>query len=317
MKRKKLLENTSPYLYLAPALVIIIVFRFLPMIYAVAVSFCEWNVAGFQKFIFLENYSKLLTAKIFWKSLFNTLFFSIGTVPIGLFLAMFMAIFLNQKIKGLGWYRTVYFMPVVTSLVAISMVWKWIFHERMGLANYFLDMIGLEPLEWLGDPTGVFSMFFGQFGVDVPNWMGGPSLALTSIIIVSVWKGLGYNIVIFLAGLQNIPDHYYEAAKIDGANNWHRFRHVTWPLLTPTTFYVLVMTTIISFQVFTQIYLMTGPPPGAPMDTTKVIVYYLYEQGFDFYRSGYASAIASVLFLIILALTLFQRKVVEKRVHYA
>lgn len=307
----------SPYLYLIPAALVIAVFKFLPMIYAAVVSLCDWGIGGFQAFVFLDNYHKLFNDPIFWKSLLNTVYFSIGTVPIGLFLAMFLAIFLNQKIRGLGWYRTIYFMPVVTSLVAISMVWKWIFHESTGLANYLLSLLGMDGLEWLGEPQGIISMFFGQFGLDIPNWMGGPSLALTAVIIVSVWKGLGYNIVIFLAGLQSIPEHYYEAATIDGANGWHRFRHVTWPLLSPTTFYVLVMTTIISFQVFTQIYLMTGPPPGAPMDTTTVIVYYLYEQGFDFYRSGYASAIAFVLFLIILSLTLFQRKVVEKRVHYA
>lgn len=317
MHRKKLLDCTSPYFYLIPAIIIVLTFRILPMIYAGVVSFCEWNVGGFQKVVWLGNYIKLWNDDIFWKSLVNTIFFSIGTVPIGLFLAMFMAIMLNQKIKALGIYRTLYFMPVVTSLVAISMVWKWIYHEKMGLANYMLGWVGIDPMLWLDEPNGIFTMLGGMFGIDWPAWLGGPSLALLAIIIVSVWKGLGYNVVIFLAGLQNIPEHYYEAATIDGANSWHRFRHVTWPLLSPTTFYVLIMTTIISFQVFTQIYLMTGPPPGAPMDTTKVIVYYLYEQGFDFYRSGYASAIAFILFMIILSLTLFQRKVVEKRVHYA
>ena len=317
MIKRSFLDKSSPYLYLLPAAVIIIAFRFLPMIYAGVVSFCDWNLGGFQKMIWFGNYFKLLDDKLFWKSLANTFFFAVGTVPVGLFLAMYIAILLNQKIKALDWYRTIYFMPVVTSLVAISMVWKWIFHAKMGLANYILSYIGINPLNWLDEPTGIFVPVYNLFGLQLPSWMGGPSLALTAIIIVSIWKGLGYNVVIFLAGLQNIPEQYYEAAKIDGANSWYRFRHVTWPLLSPTTFYVLIMTTIISFQVFTQIYLMTGPPPGAPMDTTKVIVYYLYEQGFIFYRSGYASAIAFVLFMIILGLTLFQRRVVEKRVHYA
>ncbi len=316
MKRKPLPIKLQPYLFLLPAAIIVITFRFVPMLYAAVVSFCEWNVGGFQRFVWLDNYLTLWRDEVFWKSLINTLYFTVGTVPIGLVLALTLAVALNEKIKGLDWYRTIYFMPVVTSLVAVSMVWKWIFHQRMGLANYMLSWFDIDGLAWLGEPTGVFAMLFKSFGVALPNWMAGPSLALTAVIIVSVWKGLGYNVVIFLAGLQNIPEHYYEAAKIDGANAWHRFRHVTWPLLTPTTFYVLIMTTITSFQVFTQIYLMTGPPPGAPLGTTNVIVYYLYDQGFGHYRSGYASAIAFVLFLIILALTVFQRQVVEKRVHY-
>jgi len=154
--------------------------------------------------------------------------------------------------------------------------------------------------------------------VDLPGWAEGPSLALVCVILVSVWRGIGYNVVIFLAGLQNIPEHYYEAARIDGAGRVGIFRHVTWPLLTPTTFYVLVMTTILSFQVFAPIYLMTGPPIGGPLGTTNVIVYYLFEKGFDAGGNmGYASAVALVLFAVILALTLFQRRVVEKRVHYA
>jgi multiple sugar transport system permease protein len=154
-------------------------------------------------------------------------------------------------------------------------------------------------------------------GLDLPSWAHGPSLALVCVTFVSAWRSIGYNVVIFLAGLQNIPAHQYEAARIDGAGRLSVFRHVTWPLLSPTTFYVTVMTTILSFQVFAPIYLMTGPPVGGPLGTTNVIVYYLFEKGFDAGGNmGYASAVALVLFGVILALTLFQRKVVEARVHY-
>jgi multiple sugar transport system permease protein len=167
------------------------------------------------------------------------------------------------------------------------------------------------------EPRGIFELAAGSMGITLPEWAGGPSLALTGIIIMSVWRSIGYNVVIFLAGLQNIPDSYYEAATIDGAGRWHSFRNVTWPLLSPVTFYVLVTTTIVSFQVFSQIYLMTGPPIGGPQGRTKVIVYYLFEKGFDAGGNmGYASTVALFLFVLILSLTLFQRQVIEKRVHY-
>jgi multiple sugar transport system permease protein len=227
-------------------------------------------------------------------------------------------VLLNQKIKALGFYRTVYFLPVVTSLVAVSVVWKWIFHPRLGLLNYVIDLMGGKPLHWLEEPRGVFELAAGAAGWGWwPDWLSGPSLALVAVIIVSVWRGIGYNIVIFLAGLQNIPDEYYEAARIDGASPRQAFWRITWPLLSPTTFYVLLSTTIVSFQVFTQIYLMTGPPIGGPMGTTKVTVYYLFEKGFDAGGNmGYASAVALILFAIILTLTLIQRRLVEQRVHY-
>jgi multiple sugar transport system permease protein len=207
---------------------------------------------------------------------------------------------------------------VVTSFVAVSMVWKLIFHTRFGLANAVLERLGLDGLQWLEEPTGVFQLAAQAVGLSLPDPLHGPSLALICVIVVSVWRGIGYNVVLFVAGLQNIPEHYYEAARIDGAGRLGIFRNVTWPLLTPTTFYVLVMTSILSFQVFAPIYLMTGPPVGGPLGTTNVIVNYLFETGFGpGGNMGYASAVALVLFTLILALTLFQRKVVEKRVHYA
>ncbi len=303
--------------YIAPAGAIIIVFRVIPIIAAFGVSFYYVMMGKIVGFAGLAQYRMLLSDSEFWNALLNTTYFVIGTVPASLFLSLFIALLLNQKIKALGLYRTIYFLPVVTSLVAVAIVWKWIYHPRLGLFNFFLDRLGLNPLMWLEEPRGVFSLLAGKLGISLPSWLSGPSLALVAITITNLWRGIGYNIIIFLAGLQNIPNEYYEAAKIDGATRRQIFWKITWPLISPTTFYVVIMTTIVSFQVFTLVYLMSGYPIGGPLGTTKVLVYYIFEKGFESGGDmGYASCVALVLFLIVLTLTLIQRRVVERRVHY-
>ncbi|MFH1311734.1 MAG: sugar ABC transporter permease [Candidatus Eisenbacteria bacterium] len=303
--------------YIAPAGTIIVVFRVLPIIAAFTVSFYYVMMGKIVGFAGLSQYWMLLSDSEFWNSLVNTSYFVIGTVPVSLFLSLFIAILLNQKIKALGAYRTIYFLPVVTSLVAVAIVWKWIYHPRLGLLNSFVSLIGLNPLMWLEEPEGIFSLLAGRVGLSLPSWMGGPSLALVAITITNLWRGIGYNIVIFLAGLQNIPNEYYEAAKIDGAGRTQTFWKITWPLISPTTFYVVIMTTIVSFQVFTLVYLMTGSPVGGPLGTTKVLVYYIFEKAFESGGDmGYASCVALVLFAIVLTLTLVQRRLIEKKVHY-
>jgi multiple sugar transport system permease protein len=307
-----------PYAFLLPAAIIIVTFRLLPIVSALGVSFFDASFGRIRGFVGLEQYARLFADPAFWNSAINTVWFVIGAVPLSVGISLLFAMLLRKGVAALGLYRTLYFLPVVTSFVAVSMVWKLIFHTRFGLANALLAKVGVDPLLWLEEPTGVFQLMVAPLGLDLPGFLEGPSLALVCVVVVSVWRGIGYNVVIFLAGLQNIPEQYYEAARIDGAGRLGLFRNVTWPLLTPTTFYVVVMTTILSFQVFAPIYLMTGPPVGGPLGTTNVIVYYLFEQGFDAGGNmGYASAVALVLFAVILALTLFQRKVVEKRVHYA
>jgi len=307
-----------PYAFLAPAAVIIVLFRLLPIVAALGLSFFDASFGKIRAFVGLAQYSELFGDPAFWRSAGNTLWFVLGCVPLSVASSLFFALLLRKGVAGLGFYRTTYFLPVVTSFVAVSMVWKLIFHTRVGLANSVLAGLGIEPLQWLDEPTGIFQLAVAGLGWDLPAWAHGPSLALVCVILVSVWRGIGYNVVIFLAGLQSIPEHYYEAARIDGAGRVGIFRNVTWPLLTPTTFYVVVMTMILSFQVFAPIYLMTGPPIGGPLGTTNVIVYYLFDEGFGAGGNmGYASAVALVLFAVILVLTLFQRKVVEKRVHYA
>ena len=259
----------------------------------------------------------------------NTAFFSILSVPLGILIALGIAILLNQKIKGLGIYRTIYYLPVITSIAAVALVWKWLFDTKSGFFNQLFEMVGVEPSLWLSESRGINQVILGWFSIDMPQYIQvfggdfdqvitrlihGPSVALCCIIVMSVWKVLGYNVVIFLAGLQNIPAQLYEAAEIDGASPYQQFRNVTWPLLSPTTFFIFIMSTISSFQVFVQVFMMT--PFGGPDRSTSVVVFYLYEKAFKTFEFGYAAAMAYVLFTIIFVLTLLQKKYVGEKVHY-
>jgi len=310
------MKKISPWLYILPALVIVVLFRFLPILMSFVISFYNWSITGIGDFVAFENYRRLFTDAEFWKSILNTFYLVVFVVPLTIIFSLTFAVFLNQ-IKFLkSFFRTVYFVPFVTSLVAVSIVWKLIFNQQTGLANSFLGILGFDPLRWLGESKGIFTLLFESFGITIPTYLGGPSLALFAIIIVTVWRSVGYNTIIYLAGLQNISQSYYEAAEIDGANKFKQFFKLTLPLISPTTYYVLMMTTITTFQVFSQIYLMTGPPIGGPAGTTKVIVYYIFENGFgEAQNLAYASSIALILFFIILSLTMVQ-KYLEKHVHY-
>lgn len=303
----------SPYLYLLPAFALLLAFRLGPIVMSFVISFYKWTILGTGDFIGLENYRILMTDEKFWQSLGNSVWLVAFVVPASIVLPLFFAVLLNQ-IKALkSLFRIVYFMPFVTSLVAVSIVWKIIFNEQTGLANTFLGWIGISPQGWLSEARGIFEIFFSSIGIAIPKWMAGPSQALFAIIIMTIWKGLGYNTIIYLAGLQNIAKEYYEAAEIDGAGKMKQFWRITVPLVSPTTFYVLMMTTIVSFQAFAQVYLMTDK--GGPSGSTNLIVYYIYQKGFDAQEMGYASAVALVLFVIVLGLTLVQKKL-EKHVNY-
>ncbi len=303
----------SPYLYLLPAFLLLFAFKLLPVLMSFVISFYKWTIVGTGEFIGLTNYQTLVNDPKFWQSMTNTLWLVVFVVPSSIVFSLFFATLLNQ-IKALkSLFRIVYFMPFVTSLVAVSIVWKIIFNEQTGLANSMLGWIGIAPQGWLNQSRGIFDLFFSGMGITLPQWAGGPSQALFAIIIMTIWKGLGYNTIIYLAGLQNIPKDYYEAADIDGAGKMKQFWRITLPLVSPTTYYVLMMTTIVTFQAFAQIYLMTDK--GGPSGTTNLIVYYIYERGFDAQEMGYASAITLVLFIIVLTLTLAQKKL-EKHVNY-
>lgn len=309
-------EIIAALFFLLPAVVILIGFRFIPILLAVRMSLYDWGMAGPRQFLGLGNYLAVLKDPLFYKSLLNTGWYVFFEVPITLFLSLFIAILLNQRIKGLGIYRTIYYLPVVTSIVAISVIWKWLSNPDRGVLNYLLSLSGITGIRWLQDPRGVFQLLLGPRGENLPYFLRGPSVALFSLVLMGIWRALGYNTVIFLAGLQNIPKTYYEAAKIDGASRTQTFLKITWPLLSPTTYYVLIMSSIFAFETFTQVWIMTGPPPGGPLGTTKVVMYYFYENAFELWRLGYGSAIAFIAFVIILCLTILQRVFLEKRVHY-
>lgn len=292
MKRRPWRAWLTAYVFLLPSVIVLGAFTFYPVVEAARLSFWRWRILrGEPVFIGLANYEALLSSEDFWQAMWNTLYFAGVSIPVGMGLALFIALLLNRPLRGLGLYRTAYFLPTITSLVAVSVVWMWIYHPDVGLMNSVLALVGLPPARWLNEPR----------------------TAMLALIILGVWRGLGYNVIIYLAGLQSIPTHLYEAAKLDGAGRWQLLRYITWPLLTPTSFFILIIAVINSFQSFTQVHVMTQ---GGPVGSTTVIVYYLFQQAFQQFNMGYGSAVAMVLFAIILALTVIQFKFLGKRVHY-
>ena len=285
-------EAIEAYVLILPTIIGLIVFTATPVLASLYYSFTRWNLLSTPKWQAFDNYIELLTQDpLFWITIKNTAYYVLGTVPTGTILALLLAIALNQKIRFVAVFRTIYFLPVVSSVVAISVLWLWLYQSDFGLVNEVLRFFGFRGVRWLSSVT----------------W------AMPAIIIMSIWHGLGYNIVIFIAGLQGIPQDYYEAATVDGANSWHKFVSITIPLLSPVTFFVLTLSVINSFQVFAQAYVMTR---GGPVNATKTIVYYLFQQGFENFHMGYASALAYVLFVIIVSLTLFQFWFQKRWVHY-
>ncbi len=290
---RRLLENLEAYAFLLPAAIVLAVFNFFPIIYAFFVSLLQWNfIDPVRTFVGLGNYAQLVQDPKFHSALANTTYFSVASVAVAIPLALFFAVLLNRRLTGMSWYRTAFFVPYVTSLAAAAMVWGWLYHpDQFGLLNYLIGKLGIPPQRWLLDP-----------------WQ-----AMPAIIAVAVWNGLGRDIVIFLAGLQSIPQEYYEAAQIDGASSWQLFRHVTLPLLSPTTYFILVVSMIGAFKVFALPLFLTG---GGPLGRTFTIVYSIYQQGFQYFRMGYAAAQAYALFAIVFIITMLQRRVLAGRVHY-
>lgn len=298
------------YLYILPAFLIIFVFHILPVGYAIWISMQSGAVRRFQ-FVGLDNYVRALNAPEFWSSLQTTVFYTLGTVPFTMALGLGIAYLLFQKIRGRGIYRAIYFMPYIISTVASAIVWAWVFDPRTGLANQVLALFGVSAQQWLIEPTGVFKLIGEGMRVPVPGWAEGPSLALVAIMIFAVWQALGFSIVIFLAGLGNINAELYEAARIDGANGGQLFRHITLPLLAPTTFFLLVISLIYSLQAFNHIFAMNQSAAqqlGGPLGTTRTLSIFMFQALYEQNRAGYASAIAVLLSLMILALTLVQFK---------
>jgi multiple sugar transport system permease protein len=299
--------------FILPTYIIIFTFIIIPIFFAFYLSFNKWNLLGSMKFTGLSNYKKLFSSEEFWKAVVNTFYYSFITVPVGIIISLFLAVLLNSKIKGIQVYRTIYFMPVMTSVVASAFIWQWIFQSHNGILNYLIGLIGIKPLSWLNEPRGLFTVIFESINMRLPKWLGGPSVTLVAISIMTIWKNTGYYMIIFLAGLQNIPKTLYEAAEIDGASKVKAFFSITLPILSPTTYFVLIMSVIVSFQVFEQVAVTTQ---GGPLNSSLVLVYFIYQKAFKFLEVGYASSAAFILFAIVLVLTVFQVKLLGKRVHY-
>lgn len=270
-----------PLFFLAPALVGFCAFTVYPTVASLVISFTDWNLNNRLRFVGLANYQRQFSdptaIKVFW----NTAYFTIVTLPIQLVVPLLLAIALNQRLRGIRFFRAAFFLPVISSMVAMAMVWQWMFNADFGLVNWVLSLIHVPGPKWITSQ----------------NW------ALPAVMITSVWKGLGFNMMLFLAGLQGISTMYYEAAEIDGANWLQRHWHITLPSLRPTTLFVTVITLINSFQVFDQVMVMTG---GGPNRSSSVLVHYIYQNGFQFYKMGYASALGWTLAILVLVLTLIQ-----------
>ncbi len=272
------------YLFIAPAIIGLLVFTFLPVISALLMSFTEYNVLTSPKWIGLENYKRLFSDRDFAQGLKNTLYYALGTMPAKVFLSLFLAFLLNQNVKGLPVFRGLYYAPEVTSMVAVSIVWLYMYNPQVGLFNTILR----------------------KFGIPNQAWLFNPKLALPSLMLMGVWKNLGVNMIIYLAALQGIPRMYIEAAELDGATGWQVFWKVTWPLLSPATFFIIVTNLIGTIQVFDQIYVMTN---GGPANATTTAVHQIYLRAFQQFHMGYASAMAFCLSIIIFALTALNFKI--------
>lgn len=291
-------EQKWSYIFIAPAVLLFVIFVVGPLVASFYWSFTEYNGIHPPKWIGLDNYKNIfLNDPRFWKSIRNTIFYTVGVIPPGVALSLLIAMAVDQQIRFKNFFRIIYFIPSVTSVIALSVIWKWLFAgEKYGLINYFLISIGLKPIDWLMSPA----------------W------TLPAIMIMSVWAGIGYNMILFLAGLQTIPTTVYEAADIDGANMWDKFWHITVPLLKPTIVFVVIMGFIASFQVFERIYIMTESEfgIGGVLDSALTVVAYLYDTGFRRFQMGYASALGYIVFLVIFLITIINLKFVKSRVEY-
>ncbi|NOZ28041.1 MAG: sugar ABC transporter permease [Chloroflexi bacterium] len=284
-------EEIEFYIAISPWLIGLLLFTGGPLVASLVMSFTNWTGLTTRAWIGLGNYQKLFFEdRLFWIVLKNTFYYGFASVFLGTVGALMAAILMNQKVPGIEIFRTLYYMPSVTSGVAIAILWIWLFNPQVGLINYLLSLVGIQG----------------------PGWLGSQKWAMPALILMSLW-GIGGNMIILLAGLQGIPEYLYEAVRIDGGNKWHEFLHVTLPMLSPVLFYVIVISIIQSFQIFTNVYVMTRGGPGT---ATLVYVMYLYQNAFEYLKMGYASAMAWILFVIILGLTWLQFKSSKYWVYY-
>jgi multiple sugar transport system permease protein len=279
-------------LFLAPSLIPLVLFLVVPMLASIGLSFASWDLLTHPRWVGLENYRGLAHDGEFHAALLHTFYFVAGYLPLVFGGGLLLALALHQRLKGIAWLRTLYFLPVVTSWVVVALVWKWLLNPQYGIVNRLLGFVGVQG----------------------PGWWLDPHWALPSIILASAWKDIGFTMAIFLAGLQSIPEEYYEAASLDGAGRWSRFRNITFPLLSPASFFVVVISLINNVQVFDQVWVMTQ---GGPAGSTSVVVQQIVQNAFSFGRMGYAAAMSWVLFAIILVVTAVQLRLQKRWVVYA
>ncbi len=277
--------------FIGPSLIGLTIFTLVPMLATFGLSFFEWDMLTPPVFTGFANFERLFHNAAFWEAFQHTLGFIVGYIPLVIVVSLGVAVSLNQKVPGKQFFRMSFFLPVVSAWVAIALLWMWIFNPKFGVLNYVLGWVGI---------TG-------------PNWLYDPQWAMIAIIITSVWKDIGYFMLMFLAGLQNIPGEIYEAAMIDGANRWQKLTRITIPLLSPTTFFVMIIAMINSFQVFDQVNVMTG---GGPAGSTNVLVVEIVRNAFDYSQMGYASAMAVILFAVVMAVTFLQNQLQKLWVFY-
>lgn len=286
--KRKLKDDTFwAWLMLAPNILGFFMFMLIPVVATFVLSFTRYDMLSAPEFVGLQNYIEMFSDPIVRQTTLNTVLYTVLTVPVGMFISLILAICFDQKIHFRRFYRAAYFLPSITSMVVVSIVWQWLYNPDFGLINYILYL----------------------FGIPGPKWLLDVRTSLLSIAIVGIWKNAGYNMLLFLSGLQGISDTYYEAARIDGVNNLQQFRYITVPLLKPTTFFIFVMSIIKSFQVFDSVALMTKGGPGR---STSVLVHYFYQNAFQYFKMGYGCAIAYLLFFIVLCLTLINMRAEKK-----
>jgi multiple sugar transport system permease protein len=318
-RRRLPTEAIQAWLFLLPAVVILGVFQIFPAIAAFYMSLFKWDVVQ-GSFRGLGNYTDWLydnsiRSPDFWRSLSTTFTFVIFTVPAEIALSLVLAYLLFQKMRGRGIYRTIYYLPYVTSFVAAAAIFFWVFHPTYGLVNDLVGIFGIGPQRWLDEPRGIFELAGSALGATLPAWLAGPSLALVVLSLVTIWHFLGYQIVIFLAGLSNISNEYYEAARLDGASERQLFTKITLPLLSPTTFFVFTVASIGVLRSFDSVYVLTSGT-GGPLDTTRTVTLLVFKTAFQQAQFGLGAALAFILTLVILLFTLIQFRVLGRRVNY-
>ena len=278
-----------PYLLVSPYLIFVTVFVVFPVLFCFFLTFNKWNIISPMKFIGVDNYSRLLHDRLFWKAIGNTLKFLLLHIPLQLVVSLFLAYLLNQKIRAASFFRASFFMPVIVSGVVVTILWQQLFGYDAGLINKLLMSIGITKIGWLVNPD----------------------VAIYSIAVMATWKNVGLYVILFLVGLQTVPTQYYEAAKMEGATRWQQFYHITLPMINPTIFMVVILSTIGGFSLFIEPYIMTG---GGPLNTTLSAVLYIYKQAFQYYNMGYSATLGFFYAVMIMTVVILQKKLIEKEV---